>query len=175
LPKEPKAGRTPAQKAFDKWWSKPENRRKTWDKRKERYKNDLEYREKVKERVYKRRRDYRAKNPAKGRGHNIPKKIELDGQEVTLLSSGDVAERFGVSRATILRWEKSEVLPRLFIRDEHERRWYHEDNVSAITKILEIWRKSNNRSLSFLTERVKGDIGLIVDLPDTFSIGETYD
>lgn len=179
MPKEPKSDRTPAQEAFDKWYSDPENKHKMLKKsqqtRKERYNNDLVYRETIKESVYKRRREYRAKNPVKRRGCNAPKRINMGGREVTLLGTGIVSERFGVSRLSILRWEKSGVLPRLFIRDECERRWYPEEYVIAVTNILSNWRESEDKSLISLTSRVKEDRRLFVDLPETFSIGETND
>lgn len=105
-----------------KWREDRKTAEKVLAERRERYANDPEYAESIKESV---RRQREKKTPSdKKRSFNRDKVIVVDGVSVTLISSGKTAKMVGVSPKTIKHWEKKDYIPINRAKDRLGRRWY---------------------------------------------------
>lgn len=105
-----------------RWREDRKKAERVLSRRRERYANDQEYAESIKESV---RRQREKKGPSdKKRSFNRDKVIVIDGESVTLISSGKAAKMVGVSPKTIKHWEKKDYIPRNRAKDRLGRRWY---------------------------------------------------
>ena len=119
-------------------------------KRRERYANDSDYAESIKESVRRRRKE---KGPSKRkRSYNRDKIIIVNDVSVTLLSSGKAASLIGVSTRTLGNWEKKGYIPLNRAKDALGRRWYPSDFVMFLAHQATI--RSSGR-LDRWSERVK--------------------
>jgi len=105
---------------------------KTLKKRSERYAEDPEYAESIKESV-RRQREARGRSDRK-RSFNRDKIIVMNGISVSLMSSGKAAHLIGVSPRTLANWEKKGLIPRNRAKDRLGRRWYPAPFVAFITE-----------------------------------------
>jgi len=138
-----------------KWREDRKSAERVLSQRRERYANDPEYAEGIKESV---RRQRDAKGPsARKRSFNRDKVIIVNGVSVTLLSSGKTASLVGVSTRTIAHWEKKGYIPRNRAKDRLGRRWYPQEFVMFLveqvagrplnqldpwsTRVKEAWQK----------------------------------
>ena len=105
-----------------KWREDRRTSERVLGQRRERYANDPDYAEAIKESV---RRQREKKDPSgKRRSYNRDKIIVIDGVSVTLLSSGKAAQMIGVSPKTIKHWESKSYIPKNRAKDCLGRRWY---------------------------------------------------
>lgn len=119
-------------------------------RRRERYANDPEYAESIKESV---RRQREIKGPSeRKRSFNRDKVIIVNGVSVTLLSSGKAASLIGVSPRTIAHWEKKGYIPVNRAKDRLGRRWYPAEFVVFLVE--QASDRPSNR-LDGWSERVK--------------------
>lgn len=119
-------------------------------KRRERYANDSNYAESIKESVRRRRRE---KGPSRRkRSYNRDKIIIINGTSVTLFSSGKASRLIGIVSRTLGNWEKKGYIPINRAKDTLGRRWYPADFVMFIAAQYTI--KPSGR-LDRWSERVK--------------------
>jgi DNA-binding transcriptional regulator YiaG len=109
-------------KSRSKWREDRRTAERTLGKRRERYANDSDYAESIKESV-RRQREQKDKSDRK-RSFNRDKVIVIDGVSVTLLSSGKAAKLIGVSPRTLENWETKGYIPVNRAKDALGRRWY---------------------------------------------------
>lgn len=105
-----------------KWRENRALAEKALSKRRERYANDPEYREKIKDAVRKRREA--SKPSGQKRSFNRDKVVVINGVGVLLMSSGKAADAIGVSPRTLGLWEKKGVIPVNRAKDSLGRKWY---------------------------------------------------
>lgn len=105
-----------------KWREDRRAAERVLSRKRERYANDPEYAEAIKESV--RRQREKKGSSEKRRSFNRDKVIVVDGISVTLISSGKAAKLIGVSPKTIKHWEKKDYIPRNRAKDRLGRRWY---------------------------------------------------
>ena len=116
----------------EKWREDRKTAEKVLGQRRERYANDPEYQESIKESVRRQRQD---KAPSdRRRSFNRDKVIVINGVSVILFSSGKVAHLLGVSPRTIRNWEKKSRIPRNRIKDRLGRYWYPAEFVRFLVK-----------------------------------------
>jgi DNA-binding transcriptional regulator YiaG len=115
-----------------KWKEDRKTAEKVLSKRRERYANDEDYAESIKEAVRRRRQE---KGPSKRkRSYNRDKVIVINGVSVTLLSSGKAAGLIGVSSRTLVNWEKKGYIPLNRAKDTLGRRWYPSEFVMFLAQ-----------------------------------------
>lgn len=133
-----------------KWREDRKTAERILQQRRERYANDPEYAEAIKESV---RRQRENKPPSdRKRSFNRDKVVVLNGVSVTLFSSGKAASLIGVSPRTIAHWEKMNYIPLNRARDRLGRRWYPAEFVAFLVEQAE--DRPANR-LDTWSERVK--------------------
>lgn len=110
-----------------KWREDRKSAEGVLSRRRERYANDPDYAESIKESV---RRQREKKAPSeKKRSFNRDKVVVVEGVSVTLISSGKAAKMIGVSPKTIKHWEAKDYIPANRAKDQLGRRWYPLDFV----------------------------------------------
>ena len=115
-----------------KWREDRKSAERVLSQRRERYANDPEYAESIKESV---RRQRQSKGPSnRKRSFNRDKIIIINGVSVTLFSSGKTATLVGVSPRTIAHWEKKGYIPRNRAKDSWGRRWYPQEFVMFLAE-----------------------------------------
>jgi len=149
---------------FQKWWRDGDNARRVLDKRRTRYHQDAQYRESIKESV-KRQRQEKSGSPGK-RGYGKPRIMEFNTIHKRAISTGEAADRIGISRSTLIRWSKQKVVPSIFIRGDGWHRWWMEEIIDKIAVHVKEWKDSKDRSLSDLKKRVSQDKTLFDVEPD---------
>ena len=122
-----------------------ENKEKILAKKRERYQNDPQYREGIKERARARWRDElrkggREKGLKKDKRYLRPKIVQIDGKDVVVHSIGEFADRIGYTIATLKNWETLGVLPRATAVDDNGRRWYSEKFMVWFDSTIECFR-----------------------------------
>lgn len=92
-------------------------------KRRDRYREDPEYRDRIKEAVRKRRASMTPSNQK--RSFNQDKFIfDESGRGIYLISSGKAARLIGISVRTLHNWEKRGWIPQNHLKDHLGRHWY---------------------------------------------------
>jgi len=138
-----------------------EHRRELSKKRKLRYRENAEYRDKIRERAlgrYKKKREEleqeRLKTgwTAKTRGYNRPRVMQIHGKDVLLHSPGEFADRMGVSVQTLGMWEERAILPAPTVKDERGRRWYERGYMGRVASIVREFKRNGGRSLAALKD-----------------------
>lgn len=115
-----------------KWREDRKTAEQVLKRRRERYANDPEYAQSIKESVRKQREK---KGPSdRKRSFNRDKIIVINGVSVTLFSSGKAAKLIGVSPRTIAVWEKKGYIPVNRAKDRLGRRWYPEEFVAFLVQ-----------------------------------------
>lgn len=105
-----------------KWREDRRTAEKILQQRRERYANDPDYAESIKESV---RRQREKQEPSdRRRSFNRDKIIVINGVPVTLISSGKAGKMLGVSPRTIENWESKGYIPLNRAKDALGRRWY---------------------------------------------------
>ena len=129
------------------------NRAELSRKRKERYRNDPEYRKKILEATRRRR-----KESVKVSARDIGRLFELpDGTMTRLFTSGRASEFSGISHAKFGRWLRTGKLPETPYSHKHIR-YFTKDQAFAIRRIL-----SNDVELKDLESEVRSawdDLGI---------------
>lgn len=121
---------------FAKWYA--ENREKLSQKRRERYQNDPDYREKVLLNSKKSRKSL--KEVTDGGGGRL---VGADGVERNCYTVSETASLLDVSRETVIQWERSGVMPKdPFARNP---RCYTAGQVQGIKKAIEAHRNGAKR------------------------------
>lgn len=130
---------------FVRWWQA--NRETVNERRRAKYKNDKEFREK--ERARKRF------NPQQGRKRRFPKpKIYYHkGEPIILWSVGRVAEYLGISKRTIANLESKGSIPTNRVVDDLRRRWWPEAYVKWLKPFVD-HRKSKEITAREFSRRV---------------------
>ena len=132
----------------------PEKREKILAERQRRYQRDADYREAVKQRA---KAGYKPKKgERRPRGRNKPKPYLLpDGTLTVLIGLGQLADECGVSKQAIRRYEDRGAIPRNFMRDHRNRRWYLRDFADFLVPLLQgqSRRKEPLRSLAVRVEQ----------------------
>jgi len=134
----------------EKWREDRNTSEKVLKQRRERYANDPEYQESIKESVRRQRQDTAPSN--RRRSFNRDKVIIVNGVSVILFSSGKAAHLIGISPRTIRNWEKKGRIPRNRVKDRLGRCWYPAEFVGFLVKQVENRKKSR---LDVWSERVK--------------------
>jgi predicted DNA-binding transcriptional regulator AlpA len=115
------------------WYAK--NKEKLAEKRKKRYHSDPEYRKKVLS-YAKRKRD----------GMGGPPTIEINGATIPLMTLTESAEFIGVSRESMLNWEKKGLLPDTPYRlTERRVRYYTKSMISVVKRVVNSRRSGGSR------------------------------
>lgn len=143
---------------FAKYYA--DNKDKILSRRRERYKEDPEYREKIKARAREakrkllaKRREERAKN--KDKITPIWFQIQYGGKEipVKMYTTGQVAKKLGRTTQTIRIWEKNGLIPEATYRTAAHDRLYTELQLNLL---IEAYRKAVKR---FGARKVQTRIG----------------
>lgn len=107
---------------FAKWYEL--NRERLSNKRKDRYNSDPEYRERVLTNSRKSR---------KSKERPVVQVVTVSGQDYNALSIAEACEKIGISVETMIKWEKSKVVPATPFRLTGRRtRWYTHGMVDVI-------------------------------------------
>lgn len=132
-------------------------------KRRRRYADDPEYRERVRTRAvesFRRKRDEKLKaqggvpKPARSRGFNRPRVMEQDGKSILLHGVGIFADHVGVSVQSITSWEQEKIAPPPTVIDEMNRRWYSDAHINLIAHVVQKFRLEGGRRVADLKDRV---------------------
>lgn len=115
-----------------KWREDRDLAERTLSKRRQRYANDPEYRERIKDSVRKNREA--KKGESQKRSFNRDKIVIINGEAVQLFSSGKTASIVGVGSRTIENWEKKGLIPINRAKDPVGRRWYPADFVAFLAE-----------------------------------------
>lgn len=110
--------------------------------KKRRYQEDPAYREAIKARA---RADYdpKPKRERRPRGPNKPRLFPLPGGGFTyLIGLGQLADKCGLSKQVLRRYEKDGVIPTNRLVDRGGRRWYSREFVEFLVPLL---REQSNR------------------------------
>lgn len=118
----------------ERWRENREAAERTLRKRQDRYANDPEYRDSIKESVRKRRANEPKSN--RTRSFNRDRIITLGDKHVTLWSSGKCAYFIGIARRTLTSWENKQVIPVDRLTDSLGRRWYPSAYVLFIAEMF---------------------------------------
>lgn len=128
---------------FAKYYA--ENKEKILSRRRQRYKEDPEYREKIMARAREAKRKLLAKRKverAKNKDKNQPTRFRIQyGDEeipVDMYTTGQVAKKLGRTTQTIRIWEKNGLIPEALYRTTAHDRLYTE---LQLTLLVEAYRK----------------------------------
>lgn len=130
--------------SFKEWYKKKGDALN--QKRRNRYKRDPDYRQKVLESMRQRRAEAKKKLRAKQKAAPKPQRqlkprfAVVAGKTISLLSTGQVMERTGLTKLTLVRWLKNEFLPQHVATDAHGRRWFPDYFVDFIADVV-LWRE----------------------------------
>lgn len=120
---------------YEKWYEK--NREDVAERRKDRYENDPEYREKVLERSAQYRERQREVTQVRVPRHQKPRMFDMDGGEVALYSIGAFASYINRSVQSINHWESNGLLPRTPYRvGKRGFRYYSAEMMEVVRRIV---------------------------------------
>lgn len=138
---------------YQQWWEK--NREIVLEKRRQRYLNDGEYREKMKENVRKRRKKMYEKKVEECPSINVflrprrPVTVSLNGSQVVMYGVGMLAARLGKLSSTIVGWEKKGFIPETPFRDKNNNmRLYTNEMIEVVEKAY----KNNVRNTNIVNK-----------------------
>jgi DNA-binding transcriptional MerR regulator len=160
-PKEAENENGDGKSYFQEYYEK--NREVLSKKRRDRYRDDPEYRDQVKKRAmerYLKQREERLKdleeNPQepKVRGNNFPRVMEIDGKDVLVHGVSEFASRVGRNVQTITAWEAKGIIPAPTVKDDLGRRWYSVEHMDFIASLAREYRSNGGRSLNDFKELI---------------------
>lgn len=140
---------------FQAWYAK--NKESLSEKRKKRYEEDKEYREKVKAAARKRwqeQRKARGGGEPRTRGGNSPRVLPVGGQDVLVYGVSEYAKRVDRDVQTISAWEERGIVPSPTVIDELGRRWYSEPHMDMVADVSKRFRKAGGRRLADLKIKI---------------------
>ena len=140
---------------FQAWYIK--NKDSLSEKRKRRYEEDPEYREKVKAAARKRWQDQRKARGGgepRTRGGNSPRVLPVGGRDVLVYGVSEYASRVDRDVQTISAWEERGIVPSPTVIDELGRRWYSESHMDLVAKVSKRFRSSGGRRLADLKVKI---------------------
>lgn len=140
---------------FQAWYDK--NRDALSEKRKKRYAEDSDYREKVKSAARKRWQDQRKARgggESRTRGGNRPRNFRVGNQDVVVYGVSEYAYRIGRDVQTISAWEEREIVPTPTVVDEHGRRWYSERHMDLVAAVVAKFDDKGGRKLLELKKKI---------------------
>lgn len=146
------------------WYA--ENKEALAERRKSRYRTDPVYRKRVLDQAEKQREKRRedeepkaalwAREPAKcvkRSRHLAPMVVKIAGTDMTCRSFGVLAERLGITVATLASWEKKKTIPPPTHVDALGRRWYSDTYNAILAGCVERGRKEG-----WTTKRLKEEV-----------------
>lgn len=135
---------------YDEWYQ--ENRKSLSERRKEKYEQDPEYREKILKRSAEYRERQRDVTQVRIPRHQKPRIFNYDGVDIPLYSIGAFAGYINRSVQSINHWEKGGLLPRTPYRvGERGFRYYSAEMMEVVRRIV-----GNKRRL-FPVDKEMGD------------------
>lgn len=141
------------------------HRQELLDKKRQRYREDPEYRRKLVDSAVARKKRLREENPPTAskearRGPMKPKlhRIDLNGASVDsmMLSAGQLGKALGRTLQTIRNWEKKGILPEAMYRTERGVRLYTEFQVKKLKEAMEQARQKDGAML--VRERIASTV-----------------
>lgn len=131
--------------SYAEWWIK--NRTDVLEKRRKRYRQDAVYRKQILDSAKKRRDEQETpkkkvkstekRAPGK-RGFPRPKVVMLNDEQVVLQSFGFMRAKTGLHKLTLTKWLEEGVLPECSLTDDQGRRWYPEQFVEFVRRVVQI-------------------------------------
>lgn len=150
---------------FTKWYEK--NRERVSERRRRKYATDPEYRQEAKERS----RAYKRANPGEARWlkspppkpdvrrRMLPRVFIVGNQQVRCVTTRATAAVVGVRATTMAGWERRGVLPGPTVLDKCGHRWYSEEYVASLAKVVRAARRGGWSADKFAEEVKKGVSG----------------
>jgi hypothetical protein len=110
---------------FIQWWQgNPERADAIRERRRDRYQNDPDFRQREIDRVKAYAAQHKCDPKARGRTHNKPKHVWINNQSVEMWSTGHTLKELGIGRSTLLTWERNNEIPRHRWIDDVGRNWW---------------------------------------------------
>lgn len=172
--------RASRKKYYREWYA--HNKDRVLSDRKDRYKNDPDYRKRIKASMAasKARRSKVAKATERSKASTCrlptPRKMKVGDKEVTFVSHGTLLQTTGLHKRTLKIWLDRQVLPPCVVRDAKGRRWYPIPYVTFVREMVTLREKmrAEGENKWFLSEFQKIAWGTFYDkrrtIPDVCGV-----